>query len=172
VWQRPAQPVGRERQRKPIAEKESDCWLEGYALACEVKQACPQTVVVHVADQEGEIHEWFLDAMRRPAGERTAFLIRAKCNRRIAKGPRQSHLWAELQETHPLGTMTVELARTPDRVPRQVTLSVAVQRVLFNQARRLGGSCRRSPPPLSMPRSASHPRARSRLNGCCSRACL
>lgn len=55
LWQRPEQPVGRERKRKPIEEKESYRWLEGYALACEVQQACPQTLVVSVADCEGDI---------------------------------------------------------------------------------------------------------------------
>jgi hypothetical protein len=64
-WQRPEEPVAHERARKPIAEKESYRWLEGYALACEVQQACPQTVVVSVADCEGDIQEWCLDAMPR-----------------------------------------------------------------------------------------------------------
>ena len=31
LWQRPEQPVGRERKRKPIEEKERYRWLEGYA---------------------------------------------------------------------------------------------------------------------------------------------
>jgi Transposase Tn5 dimerisation domain len=87
-------------------------------------------------------HSWTklsLDAMSRPAGERAEFLIRAKCDRRIAKGPVHSYLWAELQGTRPLGTMTIALARTPDRAPRQATVAVAVQQVTFNQARRLGG---------------------------------
>ena len=78
--------MAHERARKPIEEKESYRWLEGYALACEVQQACSQTVVVSVADCEGDIQEWFLDAMRRSPHERAEFLIRAKCNRRLAPG--------------------------------------------------------------------------------------
>ena len=139
-WQRPEQPVGRERKRKPIEEKESYRWLEGYTLACEVQQTCPATLVVNVADREGDIHEWFLDAMSRPAGARAEFLIRAKCNRRIAKGKEHSYLWEEMREAQPLGRITIDLARTPARPPRQLTVSVTARRVTFTRTRRLGGT--------------------------------
>jgi hypothetical protein len=114
-WQRPEEPVAHERARKPIEEKESYRWLEGYALACEVQQACPQTVVVSVADCEGDIQEWFLDAMHRPAEERAEFLIRAKCNRRLAEGARYDYLWDEMAAARPLGKLTFTLSRQADR---------------------------------------------------------
>jgi hypothetical protein len=138
-WQRPEQPVGHQRKRKPIEEKESYRWLEGYALACEVKQACPQTVVVSVADCEGDIQEWFLDAMNRPAEERAEFLIRAKCNRRLAPGTAPRYLWEVMQRARPLGRLTFELSRQADRPSRRVTLSVKAMPVTFNGARRPGG---------------------------------
>jgi hypothetical protein len=139
VWQRPEQPVAQERHRKPLEEKESDRWLKGYQLACEVQQRCPDTLVVNVADREGDIHEWFLDAMRRLSGERAEFIIRAKCNRRLAKGQEPRYLWEEMQQARPAGSITVELTRQPDRPPRQVTLQVAVKQVTFHGARRPGG---------------------------------
>ena len=139
VWQRPVQPVAHERHRKPIAEKESYRWLQGYQLACEVQQSCPNTLVVNVADREGDIQEWFLDAARRSPGERAEFIIRAKCDRRIAKGKDASYLWAEMQKARGLGSITVELTRQPNRPPRQATLRVAVKRVMFTGARRPGG---------------------------------
>ncbi|HSF32694.1 MAG TPA: hypothetical protein VLK82_19750 [Candidatus Tectomicrobia bacterium] len=70
VWQRPEQPVAQQRKSKPIEEKESYRWLEGYQSACEVKQACPATLVVNMADREGDIQEWFVDAMRREPEQR------------------------------------------------------------------------------------------------------
>jgi hypothetical protein len=91
LWQRPEEPVAHERARKPIEEKESYRWLEGHALACEVQQACAETVIVSVADCEGDIQEWFLDAMSRPGEERAEFLLRAKCNRRLAPGAAHSY---------------------------------------------------------------------------------
>jgi len=131
--------VAHERARKPIEEKESYRWLEGYALACAVQQACPQTVVVSVADCEGDIQEWFLDAMSRPAEERAEFLIRAKCNRRLAAGAAHAYVWEELQVARPLGSVTFELSRQADRAARRVTLIVRAQPVTFQGARRPGG---------------------------------
>jgi Transposase Tn5 dimerisation domain/Transposase DNA-binding len=139
LWQRPEQPVGHKRKRKPIEEKESYRWLEGYALACEVQHACAETVVVSVADCEGDIQEWFLDALGRADKERAEFLIRAKCNRRLAPGAVHSYLWEEMQAARPLGKLTFKLSRQADRPPRQVTLAVTARPVTFQGARRPGG---------------------------------
>jgi hypothetical protein len=139
LWQRPEEPVAHERARKPIEEKESYRWLEGYALACEVQHACPQTVVVSVADCEGDIQEWFLDARNRPAEERAEFLIRAKCNRRLAPGTQHEYLWDEMAAARPLGKLTFKVSRQVDRPPRRVTLTVTARPVTFNGARRPGG---------------------------------
>jgi hypothetical protein len=139
VWQRPEQPVAPQRKSNPIAEKESYRWLEGYQSACEVKQACPATLVVTMADREGDIQEWFVDAMRRAPEQRAECIIRAKCDRRLAPGAAQRYLWAEMQQAHALGTLTIELARQPKRPPRPVTLSVTAKPVTFQGARRPGG---------------------------------
>jgi hypothetical protein len=58
VWQRPEQPVAQPRKSKPLAEQESYRWLEGYRCAGEVKQTCPATLVVNMADREGDLQEW------------------------------------------------------------------------------------------------------------------
>jgi IS4 transposase len=139
MWQRPAEPVAHERARKPIAEKESYRWLESYEMACEVRQRCPSTLVVNVADREGDIQECFVEVMSREAADRAELIIRAKCNRRIATGQAPSYLWPEMQNTRPLGSLTVEVARQRDRAPRQATLAVATRRVTFSGARRCGG---------------------------------
>jgi hypothetical protein len=139
LWQRPEEPVAHERARKPIEEKESYRWLEGYALACEAQQTCPQSVVVSVADCEGDIQEWFLDAMGRVGEERAEFLIRAKCNRRLAQGTQHDYLWDEMVAARPLGKSTLRLSRQADRPSRRVTLTVTARPVTFNGARRPGG---------------------------------
>jgi hypothetical protein len=138
-WQRPEQPVAQERKRKPIEEKESARWLEGYQLACEVQPRCPDTLVVNGADREGEIHEWFLDAVRRVPEERAEFIIRAKCHRRLAPGTAPRDLGEEMQKARAAGRRTVELTRPLERPPRPVTLRVVVKRVTFQGARRPGG---------------------------------
>ena len=104
-----------------------------------MQQACPQTVVVSVADCEGDIQEWFLDAMHRVPHERAEFLIRAKCNRRLAPGAAHDYLWEELQAARPLGRLSFELSRQADRPARRVTFRVKARPVTFQGARRPGG---------------------------------
>ena len=110
-WQRPEEPVAHERARKPMAKQESDRWLEGYHVACEVQPPCPATLVVNVAAREGAIQECVLDAMSREATDRAEFLMRAKCNRRIASGQAQGYLGPERQNPRPLGRLTIDVAR-------------------------------------------------------------
>ena len=91
VWQRPAQPVAPQRKRKPIAEKERYRWLEGYQGACKIKRAWPATLVVNIADREGDIQEWLVDAMRREPDQRAEWIMRATCHRRLAPGAVQRY---------------------------------------------------------------------------------
>jgi hypothetical protein len=140
VWQRPAQPVAQQRKNKPMAERESYRWREGYHGACAVKQACPTTLVVKMADRDGDIQEWFVDARRREPGQRAECIIRAKEHRRLAPGATPRDVWAERPQTCALGTRTIDRTRPPERPPRSVTLTVRAQPVTFHGARRPGGN--------------------------------
>jgi transposase-like protein len=91
VWQWPEEPIAQQRKHKPIEEKESYRWLEGYQEACKVTQACPATLVVHMADREGDIQEWLVDAMRREPHQRAEVSIRTQWNRRLAPGAAQRY---------------------------------------------------------------------------------
>jgi hypothetical protein len=139
VWQRPEEPVAQQRKSKPIAEQESYRGREGDQDACEVKQACPATLVVNLADREGDIQAWLVDAMRREPHHRAAVIIRAKGKRRLAPGAAQRYLWAEMPPTPAVGTCTIERARQPERPPRPVTLAVPATQLTFHGARRPGG---------------------------------
>jgi hypothetical protein len=139
VWQRPEQPVAQQRKSKPIAEQESSRWLEGYQCACAVKQACPATLVVNMADRAGDIQEGLVDVLRREPGQRAAWIIRAKQHRRLAPDAAQRYVWAEMPQAPALGTLTIALARQPERPPRPVTLAVMAKPVTFYGARRPGG---------------------------------
>src|SRR5262249_43539230 len=119
MWQRPEEPVAHERARKSIAEKERYRWLEGYQVGCEGQPRCPTTLVVNVADREGDIQECFLEAMSCAAADRAEFIIRAKCTRRITIDQDQGYLWPERQSPPPLGHLTLEVARQGDRASRQ-----------------------------------------------------
>jgi hypothetical protein len=80
-----------------------------------------------------------VDTIRREPDQRAECIIRAKCDRCLAPGAAQRYLWAEMQQTPALGTLTIELACQPERPPRPVTLSVTATPVTFQGARRPGG---------------------------------
>ena len=109
--------------------KESYRWVLGYDTACEVQRQCPETLVVSVADREGDIHEWFLAAAERDEEERAAFVIRAKCNRRVAAQPQDTYLWEALRAAPVLGRTIIEVAAQARRAARQACLTVRTQAV-------------------------------------------
>ncbi len=111
-WQQPEKNVAHLRNKKPIEEKESYRWLESYELACEVQSQCPDTLVLSVADREGDIHEWFLLVQNKPIQERADILVRAKCNRRVQKKDGEySYLWEELTASPVCGKLTIKTPR-------------------------------------------------------------
>ena len=72
-----------ERKQRPIEEKESFRWLEGYRHACELAAQVPGCQVVSMGDRENDIYEVFVEAWQRraqglPCAE---LLIRSKQDR-------------------------------------------------------------------------------------------
>ena len=63
IWKRDKKSPRKERRKKPINEKESHHWLNGYQTA-RISSIVPETLIVNVADREGDIYEWFLDLVR------------------------------------------------------------------------------------------------------------
>lgn len=73
------------RKRKPIEEKESYRWLEGYRKACSLSEQASGVEVISCADREGDIYEVFVEWQQRrqdklPAAE---WLIRCNQNRAL-----------------------------------------------------------------------------------------
>jgi hypothetical protein len=137
-WQRPEEPVGHLRKQRPMEAKESYRWLLG-AVACHVQRYCMETLVMNIADREGEMHAWLLTVTQRPAPERAACIIRATCNRRLACEPKDGSLWETLGHSPVCGTMPLELQSQPGRRTRHATLSVRTRAVTVNRARAAGG---------------------------------
>ena len=132
VWQRPEENVAHLRDKKPIEEKESYRWLESYELACEIQRQCPDTLVLSVADREGDIHEWFLLAQHKPLDERAELLVRAKCNRRTQKKEGEySYLWDEMAGSRAMGKLTIRTPRTGHKPSRPATLEVRAKEIEF-----------------------------------------
>lgn len=145
-WQRPQERTGRRRERCLLEEKESYRWLLGYDMACALQALNPDTLVVNVADREGDIYEWFLAGQfDEKVPGRAGYLIRAKCNRRVAPGENGS-LWELLAQAPVLGQTTVSITKRPGRRARVATLRVHARTVTFHRAHRRG----RNPAPVTV----------------------
>lgn len=103
------QPVGDKDPSRPIEQKESYRWLQGYQDAAEVAALLPDTRVISVADREADMFELF-DLRRRLPGRKAELLVRAKWDRSL-EGADQK-LFEELAAA-PLAK------RVPLAVPRQ-----------------------------------------------------
>jgi hypothetical protein len=78
-----AQQKRAERRAKSIEDKESFRWVQGYRAACQMAAAAPQTQIVSIADSEGDIYEYILEAQTGSGAPKASFLIRACQNRAV-----------------------------------------------------------------------------------------
>ena len=72
-----------ERQAKPIEDKESIRWIEGYRAACQVAQEASATHIVSLADSEGDVYEYLMEAQAVEGVRKASFIIRACQNRAL-----------------------------------------------------------------------------------------
>jgi hypothetical protein len=93
------------RKAKPLEQKESVRWLEGYQSACALAAAAPATKVIAVADSEGDIYEC-LQAGNTGAA---AYIIRG-CQDRAVLAQEQPLLLQALACKAALGTLKVRVS--------------------------------------------------------------
>lgn len=74
---------GRPRNR-PIEEKESERWIDGYRAMCTVAEQIPATKLMTVADREADIYEMFYEAAA--VDNVVELLIRSRSDRILAEG--------------------------------------------------------------------------------------
>lgn len=127
MWTRQALGSRKETHRRPLEEKESYRWLAGYEAANKVALSAPDTVVVSVADREGDIYD-VLEKM--PSQTHKAYwLIRSQHNRKILDASGEaldSRLREVVRGTQAIGEMTYELpagkvfSRDRERKTREV----------------------------------------------------
>ena len=73
--------AGKKSVGRPIEDKKSFRWLEGYRDCVAVAKQTPKTRLLTVIDREGDIFELFLDV--EPTRKRVGVLVRAMYNRRL-----------------------------------------------------------------------------------------
>lgn len=111
----------KDRQQKnyetPIEEKESYRWLENYHRANEYAMQLPNTLIVSIADREGDIYDIYEEAQKvfSKAENKAHYLIRAKTDRKVCTetGKASTHkIKSTLRSDIPLGQLVVHVSET------------------------------------------------------------
>ena len=126
-------------KQRPIEDKESVRWLEGYRQACAAARQLPQTQLISVQDAEGDIYEVLLEvqAAGQSQGRRAEHITRAAQDRRTDST--QGRLWAELSASPVLGRVNLDLPKRGDRAARKLTLEVQAKEVTLRPPARPKG---------------------------------
>lgn len=140
-WPRDTQSPRKERRHKGVDEKESGRWLESYQESCALQGQLPDTLVVNLADREGDIYEWFVEYADYAPETRAQWLVRAAQDRRLQRdGHDAAHrkLWETLEQAPVLGLMEVDIKPRPNRAGRKATVTVRAATVALEPPKRPG----------------------------------
>jgi hypothetical protein len=115
------------RRHKGVDEKESRYWIESYQASCAVQGQLPDTLVVNLADAEGDLYELFAEAASYDPATRAQWIVRAAQDRRLdsapsAEAPRK--LWDALAQAPALGELEVEVRARPGRAARNARVTL------------------------------------------------
>lgn len=119
-------------QQRPIEQKESYRWLEGYRLCAKISDQVETTMIVNVADRESDIYEIFEEAQSR--GNKAEWIIRSSQNRRLDGQVDKSRkgilkLWQSVEKTQQLGRTEFILPKSNGRKTKKVVATVKAKRV-------------------------------------------
>jgi hypothetical protein len=132
TWAREPGSLGQDKGNRPIEEKESLRWLEGYRRVSELVKTMPETQLVYVADREGDIYEVL--AERTASGQPCAdWLIRAEHDRCLADGRK---LRQAVEDAPVLAESEFELPATAKREARRVQQELRVAEVTLKAPHR------------------------------------
>lgn len=139
-WARDEPSPRSERRYKGIDEKESGRWIDSYQDSCALQAQMPETLVVNVADREGDIYEWFAECEGYAPGARAQWIVRATQDRRLRTDTAgtAAKLWDALGQAPVLGTMTVEVKSRPNRAARLAEVAVRSAAVPLKPPARTG----------------------------------
>jgi hypothetical protein len=111
--------VAARRQQRPLAEKESQRWLDSFQESLRVAGLLPDSRVVNVADREGDIYELFAEAAQHP---QVGVLVRARHNRRLAQ--EEKGLWDFITAQPVAGHVEITVPRQPGAASHRATLEI------------------------------------------------
>ena len=162
-WVRAPGSLGQDKDpNRPLEDKESVRWVDGYRQVDELAEQLPDTRLTYVADREADIYDLFVEA---PCPESAAdWLVRGQHDRVLANG---KTLRQHLGETAVLTETTFERPASHGGKARTVHQEIRAVRVTLPApvAPTAPSPLLRSPP--SWPASPIRPLARSLSIGCC-----
>jgi len=127
-WSRPDAQKGKkaQRHRRPLAEKESQRWLDALA-ASEAAIPAPMRMIT-ITDREGDIYGLFAHPRRTGSD----LLIRIAHNRALADG---RHVVEAIEAAASIGSHLVDVHARPDRPGRTAELSIRTSTVTLSPPR-------------------------------------
>lgn len=102
-----------EAHLKPIEEKESYRWLEGYRRASEVAKQTPNAKIISIADSEGDVYEYFVEAAK-IEGAKAEWIVRG-CQNRSLTDKTAGKLRETVAAGPILGTLEIEVSARADK---------------------------------------------------------
>lgn len=131
------------RRGKGVDEKESRHWIESYQDSCALQALLPGTLLVNLADREGDVCEWFAEYEDHAPAVRAQWIVRAAQDRRLAEaeaeGGGAAKLWEALGRAPALGRVDVEVKPRPGRPARLAQVTLRSARVALEPPWRPGG---------------------------------
>lgn len=128
-WVRDASDHGgkdrKDRLSRPLEQKESLRWVEGYKKVADLQGQVDQTRLVYVADRDSDLFELFAAADQGPAD----WLIRAAQDRAV-QGER-GLIWEKVGQAPSLGQLEFDLPAGRGRSARRVVQSLRAGRVVL-----------------------------------------
>jgi hypothetical protein len=124
-WARSRRRFGRsshQRNRTPRAQKESQKWMDSLSACQALAGQCPHTMLVNLADREGDLYDLFQQALSPRADPGVHLLVRAQHNRQVAHP--QKYLWDFLRAQRPQARLKIKVPRKDGQPGRLATLAI------------------------------------------------
>jgi hypothetical protein len=126
-----------DRHQRKLSAKESYKWVESLKACQDLAPLCPETLLVNVADREGDLYELFVQALRVQSASKVHLLVRARHDRKLQDHSRT--LWQEVARQPVASTLKVRVGRRGDQPSRLAQLSVRFAAVPLRAPARLSG---------------------------------
>ena len=135
-WVRAEEGLGQDRRDLPIAQKESQKWLQSFGAASQLQSQCPQTQVVSLGDREADVYELFVAARDDP--HHTKVLVRAFQDRRL-QSEEGGFLWERMQGQPAVASLKLHVPRKKNQAARTAVVEVRYAAVELKAPHRKAG---------------------------------